>query len=111
MKTFLQFVLILLLTFIVTPIYGEEKDYKGLWACETAKDFGYQNGRIVNFKNTKLSVTVTEKTVTISGGTIGEITIMVMQDELAKPELIAHGFMTFFKLHNGAICYGKSAPS
>lgn len=90
---------------ISTPVYGGEKnykDYKGVWTCETTKYFGYQNGKIVHFENTKFLAKVTEKTVTISGDAMGETTILIMQDGMAKPELIAHGFMAFFKLHNGA---------
>ena len=45
MKTITQLILILLLTFTVAPAYGEEEDFKGIWACMTTNAFGYQNGK------------------------------------------------------------------
>jgi hypothetical protein len=104
MKILLMLLMLLKVTATVSPVFGEEKDYrdyKGLWGCETTKDFGYQSGKIHNFEKTKFFAKVTEKTVIISGDTIGESTIMIMQDRMAKSELIGYGFMTFFKLHNG----------
>ena len=41
----------LVLAFLITSFllagdsYGEEEDFKGIWACMTTNAFGYQNGK------------------------------------------------------------------
>ena len=44
-KTYIALALLITGFLLVGNAYGEEEDFKGIWACMTTNAFGYQNGK------------------------------------------------------------------
>ena len=44
-RKFLALTLLITGFLLAGDAYGEEEDFKGIWACMTTNAFGYQNGK------------------------------------------------------------------
>ena len=77
MKPITQLILIVLLTFTVVPVYGDDLKngkasafkniYKGMWACMSTKYFGYKDGEIKHYTDEKFIMKIMEDTISFSG--------------------------------------------